>query len=48
MRRLKKLPGEKFEYKTDLVLDPEIHGMGRFTGTEKRETDPCRAPSVRL
>ena len=48
MRRLKKLPGEKFKYKTDLVLDPEIHGMSRFAGTEKRETDPGRAPSVRL
>jgi hypothetical protein len=35
---------KKFKYKTDLVLDPEIHGMSRFAGTEKRETDPGRAP----
>jgi hypothetical protein len=34
------LPGKSLnKYKTDLVIDPEIHGMSRFAGTEKRETE---------
>jgi hypothetical protein len=45
---VQKIAGRKFKYKTDLVPDPEIHGMSRIAGTEKRETDPGRAPSVRL
>jgi hypothetical protein len=38
---------KKFEYKADPALDPEIHGMSRFAGTEKREADPCKSSFMR-